>query len=437
MATTSELSRKERIKLALEAFKNRNDTRFSRIEYRGAEKYIEIIRMNPNDLLLNHDNSRLRAQLFDHPDEKFVQENPTAARSQEILADLLRQTNDFKTLKLDLKTQKQQQPGLISRDGLLINGNTRVVALRDLGEEGVDVAVLPEDADTSVFLDLEMTLQMQHLTHQEYTFTNQLLLIEKYKKYGNTNEQLIKKMGWIRYKNKKLTESMQLLQLVNEIRKLRNPPLSYTLLDKKEQHLRDLNDEYQKLLIHDSAAADSMKWNRVIAIFLNLNKDETRTIDDIFISEEVSFTSETLSEGVKNLINTYKKMEIIDGLDGIVDQEINPDKLDARRLAERVVSEITDDDGSLKTELTPQLQELKKIMWQGARNIIRSNQNKNNLLQPGDLLRDSLEALQEVSLKFNEVCDMEGFNHSHVKYELNKVDALIKKIKEDFNKRFP
>ena len=59
----------------------------------------------------------------------------------------------------------------------------------------------------------------------------------------------------------------------------------------------------------------------------------------------------TIKKIISILSYGFKKVEIIDGLEGIVDQEVDQDKLDARRLAERVVSEITDEDGSLKAKV--------------------------------------------------------------------------------------
>ena len=185
--------RRDMIEKTLATYKERGDRKTLSIEYRGIEIALEVIRINPKYLLLNHDNSRLSAQLMDHPKRTIVEQDPTSSDAQEVLANLLQRTEQFKKLKDELKVLSQQNPGLISRDGLLINGNTRVVALRELGIDGVDVAVLPADAMARDFLDLEMTLQMRRLTHQDYSFTNELLLIEKYRNAGHSDKELAKK----------------------------------------------------------------------------------------------------------------------------------------------------------------------------------------------------------------------------------------------------
>jgi hypothetical protein len=92
-----------------------------------------------------------------------------------------------------------------------------------LSRPGIDVAVLPDDADDAAILDLEMSLQMVQLVHQDYTFTNELLLLDKCKKLNYTDKQIAEKMKWSRGWQKKLDERFQLLKLINEIRDSMSP----------------------------------------------------------------------------------------------------------------------------------------------------------------------------------------------------------------------
>jgi hypothetical protein len=216
MSNITNQHRREAISNSLAVYQSTGQKKTESIEYRGKDTPLPVITIKPEFLLLNHDNSRLSAQLFDHPKRSIVQQQPTSDEAQKVLTELLRSTEQYPRLRDELKEMGQVYPGLISRDGLLINGNTRVAALRELGKPGVEVAVLPEDAVASDFLDLEMALQMRRLTHQDYTFTNGLLLLEKYRSFGHTDKQLAQKMGWIRGSKKKIAEATQLLDLVKQ-----------------------------------------------------------------------------------------------------------------------------------------------------------------------------------------------------------------------------
>ena len=91
----------------------------------------------------------------------------------------------------------QEQPGLITQEGLLVNGNTRVAALRELNIDHVEVAVLTNNVTETDILDMEMSLQVTDLVHQDYTFTNELLLMKRFLDAGNSEKALAKKMGWM------------------------------------------------------------------------------------------------------------------------------------------------------------------------------------------------------------------------------------------------
>jgi hypothetical protein len=402
------------------------------VEYRGQKKILPVITIDPKTLLLNHNNNRLSAQLMDHSENRVVYGNPTSSQAQAVLADLLSKTDEFKNLKEELSQIGQQNPGLITRNGLLVNGNTRVVALRQLGKTGVDVAVLPDDADDSAILDLEMFLQMVHLTHQDYTFTNELLLLEKCKKLGNTDKQIADKMKWTRGWQKKLDEKFQLLRLINEIRGLSTPSLAYQVFDTKSQHLKDLNDEYESLKTHDLAAANRMKWSRIVAMFLGVNKDQTRAIDEDFIDEDVVKRLDSNSP-TSTILDGLKKIQMDDGLDDILgDPPVLGEKIDTKELAKAIIRDRVDDKGFIVNELTAEFEDLRKKVVLSAEDIITKNKRKSLLATPAEELREIRESLENVVNIFNEVSTQGGFDATKFEYELKKANKSL----EDLVKKF-
>lgn len=429
--------RKEQILKSLSVYHDEQERGLKKtltVEYRGSSHILPVIRIDPNALLLNHNNNRLSAQLLDHPERDVVYKNSTSESAQTVLADLLSKTDEFKNLKDELDQIGQQNPGLITRSGLLVNGNTRVVALRQLGKTGVDVAVLPDDADDAAILDLEMFLQMVHLTHQDYTFTNELLLLEKCKKLGNTPKQIADKMKWSRGWQKKLDERFQLLKLINEIRALSPTPLAYQVFDTKSQHLKDLNDEYESLKTHDLAAANRMKWSRVTAMFLGVNKDQTRAIDEDFVDEDVVRRIDGESPSA-NLLDGFKKVQLDDGLDDILGGAPSlVEKVDTKALAKSVISARVDNGGFISNDLNSELEDLRKKIVLSAEDIITKHKRKTLLATPAEELQEIRESLENVVNVFNEVSDQKGFDAKRFEYELNKANKSLNDLLKKFAK---
>ena len=404
------------------------------VEYRGSEILLPIIKLNPNHLLLNNNNSRLKAQLEDSSEKEIVNTQPFSTDGQKILQTLLAQTKEFSKLKDELKNLGQQEPGVINREGLLLNGNTRVAALRELNAEGVDVAVMPEGANDEDFLNLEMSLQMRKLTHQDYTFTNQLLLIEKYLKVFNSKEQLAKKMGWIRNKEKKYNESMQLISLINELRNT-NPdsPIAYKEFDDKAQHLKDLNDAYQSRLKDNPVEAENLKWSRATAIFLGINKDRTREIDAGFIDDEILPHLSIKDGGIKDEIENLKVVDVgNDGLTGILD-DVPTDLVDPKKLAKVILRKIGDQ-GSIDTDLPSDLEELQKEINQRTELSIKKAKRQTFLSKPSDVLSEVREDLEQIVDNFGEALEDDSFDHQKFDYNLKKVAKAVTILQRDFAK---
>lgn len=425
--------RREAIARALIDHKESSSPRTLEIDFRGQKRNIEVIRVSPNLLLLNHNNSRLSAQLEDHPQRDLVIQNPTSATAQSVLADLLRKTEKFKDLKNELDVLKQQFPGLISRDGLLINGNTRVVALMDLGTDGVDVAVLPLDATSEDFLELEMSLQMTRLTHQDYTFTNELLLMERYLQADRTIEKLAKKMGWTRNGKKKVEQSLRLLGIIEDVRELSETHLPYATFDTKKQHFKDLDEEYQKLkVVGEIQAAENMKWARIAALFLGINKDQVRTIDPSFFEEDVMKRLETKSDALQ-ILEESKKVVISDGLDDLLGRTGEPlEQLDMKTFVQGMLnsSEMRDSEGAVKKDFGDTYSQIAQGIRLAAEEIITEEKLDSYRAEPAEVLREIRLNLQRVLEKFPEVSGMSGFKIGDFEYELNKVSDTISKLEK-------
>src|ERR1017187_4321629 len=125
----------------------------------------------PVDLLhYNPDTHRIRAQRSINPAlERDLETDPFGESGQNYLHQLLmgdptdpsKTDQSFTALKDDLREHGQSEPGIITRAGVLINGNTRQAALKELGEKHIRVGVLPPDAGFDDLQSIELSLQLR------------------------------------------------------------------------------------------------------------------------------------------------------------------------------------------------------------------------------------------------------------------------------------
>jgi hypothetical protein len=143
----------------------------------------------PVDLLhFNPDTHRIRAQRSMDPDrERKLESDPFGETAQNYLHQLLmgdptdpsKIDPSFIALKDDLREHGQTDPGIITRSGVLINGNTRRAALKEIGEKNIRVGVLPPDAGHDDLQSIELSLQLRKDHKRDYSFMNFLLAVDE------------------------------------------------------------------------------------------------------------------------------------------------------------------------------------------------------------------------------------------------------------------
>ena len=171
------------------------------VEWRGAQQPLPVISMPIELLHYNPDTHRVKAQRSLDPtrDQELTRE-PFGQMGQAYLHHLLmgdpsdpsKTDPTFDALKEDLGQNGQSEPGIISGAGVLINGNTRRAALKELGQPNIRVAVVPSDAGFEDIQTIELSLQLRKDYKREYSFMNSLLAIEERVNAGWTPEKIQK-----------------------------------------------------------------------------------------------------------------------------------------------------------------------------------------------------------------------------------------------------
>ncbi|MBP3080780.1 hypothetical protein WP39_25690 [Streptomyces sp. 604F] len=263
------------------------------VEWRGEQKHLSVISMPVDLLYLNPDTHRIRAQRTLDPEQNQVlEEQPWSEDAQDYLALLLSrnpanptQTDpDFTALQDELDDFGQKEPGIISPDGILVDGNTRCAALRKIGIKDIRVGVLPADTSRRDINNVELALQLRKDKRREYSYINRLIAIEEELANGRRPEDVARDFN---IKTTTLRQDRWVYELVNDaIDRSKDPATGVGLrlvdFEDHQEKLRELQRDYTKLAKTDPDGAEQLKESRLAMVVLNYPKTSVRLAEADF-----------------------------------------------------------------------------------------------------------------------------------------------------------
>ena len=299
----------------------------------------------------------------------------------------------------------------------------------ELGIDGIDVAVLPPTAGDEDLVGVEMSLQMTQLTHQDYSFANQLTMMRRFLDSGKTEKELAEKMAWIRRGEKKVRDHMRYLDLIEEVRELSPVKIPYRAFDKKKEHLKNLDDDYRSVRDEDPAAAEDLKWTRLTALVLGINKDQTRIMDEDFIVDDMKVRLGNAD--LADSLEPFRKNDSDDdGLGGLLDTHAGGSPYDMRKVLAAALSGdgVTFSDKEAPVGLATHFEVLQEEMRRAADDKILKEKRRDHLDSPVTIVQDIRSKLSDVSAQFESVVDLQGFREGTFKYQLRKLESETKEL---------
>ena len=271
------------------------------IEWRDAKRAIPVISMPVDLVYYNPNTRRIQAQRgIDSARQEELEESPFSEVSQAYLEELLqwdpaspgKVDPAFDKLKDDLDEHGQDEPGLMTRSGVLINGNTRRAALRRLGKEHIRVGVLPDDASRADIDALELSLQLRRTFKRDYSFVNELLAISAEVKKGTPTPHILRAF---RMKQDRFERSMWLLDFIDEaIRRSTSSGTDGGVValrrfdfERDKGQLEELYRSWSNLNKTDSVKAAVLRETRLIGVVLGFAKTDLRVMDEDFFERFV------------------------------------------------------------------------------------------------------------------------------------------------------
>jgi len=259
----------------------------------------------------------------------------------------------------------QKEPLLISPSGVVLNGNRRLAAMRDIQSASpaqfmnlthVICAVLPQLTPQQE-IDLELKLQMSQNFKLEYSWVDEALMIEEAKKY-HTVAELCEMMSKTKQHINMMSRALQEAELYLQVKEKR--PHSYGLVQKKFQLFKDLQ-KFTKEVAESKAQAI-----RYVAWYLSDGNLEDRLYSYNFLLTERSedlVTEVINSAGTSNPqvdltgeeleISLNEEPDLYDEFNSWVESASNSDTNQVAILIENIAEKLKADEDAKRTGLDP------------------------------------------------------------------------------------
>ena len=258
----------------------------------------QVITIGVDEVLLNPRSHRIRSQLEDDPEWERLGTDPYGEAAQRLIERHVREARtreEFAALKDSLVSEGQTDPGVMTHTGLLVNANTRVVALRDVEDPArryIRVAVLPQTAKPSELGLLELRLQMQKELKVDYSMTNELLFIEELSVDRHLSNGQIARELRISPESPKKGENevalrLKLLDLIRTMQRIPDQRLPLTFFNSiSYEQLRELHRSYTSLLERDAERAQRHLESFLLSVAVGVTPvHQLRRVDADFMTD--------------------------------------------------------------------------------------------------------------------------------------------------------
>ncbi len=262
------------------------------VDFRGQQRHLYVISMPVAMLYFNPDTHRIRPLLaLDPARHAKLESEPWSEESQEYLHFLLRlrpsnpdQTDpDYTALQDELDDNGQKDPGIITPEGILVDGNTRRAALLDLGVKNIQVGVLPDDTSRDDINNVELSLQLRKDKRREYSYVAYLIAINEQLSQGRREADVARDFN---IKLPTLKRDLGVYETVkNAISRSRTQEgavLREVDFEAHQEKLRELQRDYEKLKATNPDAAELLKEARLAMVILNFPKTSLRLAEQDF-----------------------------------------------------------------------------------------------------------------------------------------------------------
>lgn len=403
-----------------------------------------VITIGVDEVVLNPHSHRIKAQLHDDPEWAKLKNDPYSEPAQFLIRQLVRAARKpeaFAELQTSLLNEGQDFPGVITHKGVLINANTRAVAISEFENPAkriIRVAVLPPTVQEDQLALLELRLQMRKELKADYSLTNELLFIEELSKRGYTEKQIAAELRIYTESEKKGEKEVQTrLQLLDLIRDLQQIPAERPKLtffdDLAYEQLRELVREREALLQTSPAEAERLMESFLLSTAVGVTPVHSlRQIDASFMDtymypqleddEEVGAFADELAKGGDGGSNGGGNVFDLPG------EEHDEGEVNLKRLIDVVIggtSRVRLPGSKLNVERAMAREAIAEAVKSGIKEKRRDARDENKLEAPLSAVKAATKQVMGAAESVKEICTDPEFDQKRRK----SLEAAFKKLR--------
>ncbi len=314
-----------------------------------------------------------------------------------------------------LKAEKQREPILITHQGVVVNGNRRLAAMRDLYDENnttnsefshIDCLVLPTDTTPDEIVDIEARLQAKPETKLDYDWIGDCLLVQKLIDLRRTPNQIAERLN---RRPQELKNSLAALAEANVyLKDWANAEGDYTRVRDAEQFFKDMPGSIQGKEVELADASRVIAWS----LFDNRDKLDERLY--AFNSVFGKNAAEVLDRMASELGVSTDNLAVED--DGSFHVDVDAD--DNSTSYQPVIDALRDPDTEKKEEALG-------VLFEVARGVLEEERGKRS---SGAALKAIITAnarLSEVDLS-----RAEATTYATIDRQLEQIDRRVRELRE-------
>lgn len=213
---------------------------------KSGAKRAPIYQLGLGDLAFNKANGRITAEVLEKEAELGRDLDSSNLEDQKIIREMLLTIRPDENAKIleDLIKNGQVRPGIITCDGIVINGNRRKALLEKLNDKKykyLDVQVLPSDITKAELWLIEAGIQMSAPQQLDYSPINHLLKLREGTNSGLKPEDMAASMYGVT--EEKINGDLRRLDSIDEyLGDFLKKPKRYYLVRQLNEHFIDLQE---------------------------------------------------------------------------------------------------------------------------------------------------------------------------------------------------